>query len=47
MNRNDLNEKDREMYDHMKELNSTPITHKIGSFVIWGLMIYFVIWIFK
>jgi len=42
-----MDEKDRDLLNHMKELEKVPIGYKIGSFIIWGLIIYFIIWIFK
>lgn len=42
-----MNEKDRELLKHMKELESVPTSEKIGSFILWGAVIFFVIWLFK
>jgi len=42
-----MNDKDKELLNHMKELESVPTSQKIGSFVIWGAIILFVVWLFK
>jgi len=42
-----MDERNKELLNHMKELESAPISHKIGSFIIWGAIIFFVIWLFK
>jgi hypothetical protein len=42
-----MDEKDKELLNHMKELESVPTIEKIGSFILWGAIIFFVIWLFK
>lgn len=42
-----MDDKDKELLKHMKELEGVPTSQKIGSFVIWGAIILFVIWLFK
>jgi len=42
-----MDEKDRGLLNHMKELESVPISQKIGSFILWGAIIFIIVWLFK
>ena len=42
-----MDEKDKELLNNMKELDSVPTIEKIGSFILWGAIIFIVIWLFK